>query len=105
MMVFHSQPRFGDTDYESYVRCDQFRSLHILQAVFVSEELRPFRDRLREADNLDARIRLNVDYLLFHIVSISHYGLRKNLGTRKDVFRDRHVNYSYFKTPSSIITS
>jgi len=51
--------------YTILARCDHFSSLHSLQAVFVSEELRPFRDRLRDAQSLDERIRLNVDYLLY----------------------------------------
>jgi len=51
--------------YAVLARCDQFSSLHSLRAVFVSEELLPFRDRLRDAHSLDERVRLNVDYLLY----------------------------------------
>ena len=50
--------------YTILARCEQFSSLNNLRAVFVSEELRPFRDRLLDAKSVDERIRLNVDYLL-----------------------------------------
>lgn len=51
--------------YAVLMRCDQFGSFQSLRAVFVSEELLPFRDRLRDAASMDERVRLTVDYLLY----------------------------------------
>ncbi|MBN1450152.1 MAG: hypothetical protein JW963_03980 [Anaerolineales bacterium] len=59
--------------YAVLARCDQFRSLQSLQAIFVSEELSPFRDRLRNANNLGELIRLNVEYLLYQTTTDGHH--------------------------------
>ena len=44
--------------------CREFESYRALRAVFVTDELRPFRIGLREADNPVALIDLNLEYLL-----------------------------------------
>jgi len=59
--------------YAVLTRCDQFNSLLSLRAVFVSEELLPFRDRLRDAHSLDERVRQNVDYLLYQTTTGGRY--------------------------------
>lgn len=51
--------------YAVLAQCDHFSSLRSLQAVFVSKELYPYRNSLKDGDSPDERIRLNVDYLLY----------------------------------------
>ena len=46
------------------LRCREFESYRALRAVFITDELRPFRIGLREADNPGALVDLNLAYLL-----------------------------------------
>lgn len=51
------------------LRCDEFESHLSLCAVFVTDELRPFRDRLPAATNKSKRVDACLDFLLDHYVS------------------------------------
>ena len=55
--------------YSALAQCGYFDSLNHMRAIFVSDELRPFRDRIRDAPSIDERIKLNVDYLLYQSTS------------------------------------
>jgi hypothetical protein len=44
-------------------RCDEFRSQNTLLAIFGSAELRPWRGGISDAESLDERIRLTIDFL------------------------------------------
>lgn len=49
--------------HEVFSRCDEFSNQDALRAVFVTEGLSLYRDRLPEAGNTAERINLTVDYL------------------------------------------
>jgi len=46
------------------LRCREFENYRALRAVFVTDDLRPFRIGLREADNPGALVDMNLEYLL-----------------------------------------
>ncbi|MCD4739445.1 MAG: hypothetical protein K8R89_09355 [Anaerolineae bacterium] len=90
--------------YAIIARCDHFHSLQSLQAVFISQELRPFRDRLRKADNLNERIRLNVAYLLYQKTADGRHAfvlfletLRSLVGTGDALYDDIEALRNEFK--------
>jgi hypothetical protein len=52
--------------YAVLERCEQFETSDYLRSVFVSDELSPFRNHVKDdAPSISARVRLTVDYLLY----------------------------------------
>lgn len=47
-----------------FLRCREFQGYSALRTVFITDELRPFRIGLREADNSALLVDLNLEYLL-----------------------------------------
>lgn len=59
--------------YAVLKRCDQFQSMASLRAVFVTQELQPFREGLRDAESIEGRVQLNVEYLLYQKIDDGQY--------------------------------
>jgi formylglycine-generating enzyme required for sulfatase activity/Tol biopolymer transport system component len=71
---------------ETLLRCREFESNGSLRAVFATAELLPFKDGLKDADNIESRVDLFLDY----IPSQTHKNKGPVLPIFLDVLRQRY---------------